>query len=117
MLTFIAIIHIIVAFSLIGLVLLQDSKGGAMGVFGGGSSSNVFGSTGGATFLAKATRYTAILFAATCIGMTYLTNKSSDSVVDEYLPQSTEQQAPVQQNTPTPEGASKTQPESTPDKQ
>ena len=51
MITFLAIIHIIACLGLIGLVLVQDSKGG--GVFTSQSGSNsVLGATG-ATSLAQ----------------------------------------------------------------
>jgi preprotein translocase subunit SecG len=86
MILFVTLVHFIVAALLITFVLVQDSKGG--GVFGMGSSSSnqVFSATGAANFLVKATRALAILFAVTCISLTYLTSKKSDSVVDDYLP-------------------------------
>ena len=90
MLSFLALVHIFLAIVLIIFVLLQDSKGGAMGVFGGGSSSSVFGSTGGTNFLASATKYTAILFSATCIYLAYATSHKGTSVIDGYVPTKTE---------------------------
>jgi len=93
MLTFIAIAHIIIAIILVTLILLQDSKGGAMGVLGGGGGSNtIFGSTGAASFLVKATRGIAILFAITCFTLAYMTSQKSGSVFDG---------APVTTQTPT----------------
>ena len=86
--TLLAFVHIGIALVLIFFVLLQDSKGGAAGVFGGGGgggSNTLFGATGAANFLVKATRWVAILFAATCIGLTYMTSKRS-SVLDQYVP-------------------------------
>ncbi|MEC9282173.1 MAG: preprotein translocase subunit SecG [Bdellovibrionota bacterium] len=81
MLTFISVIHILAALILIGLVLAQDSKSGGMGMLGGGSSS-VFGASGGANILVKATRTVAIVFAATCIGLTIMSANSTKSVID-----------------------------------
>jgi preprotein translocase subunit SecG len=84
MLTLIAIVHIVLALSLIGIVLIQDPKDGAMGVFGGGGSSNsFFGSTGAANFLTKATRVLAILFAACCLTLAYLNSHKGGSVMDQ----------------------------------
>lgn len=89
MFTFLTIIHMFVAVFLILFVLLQDSKGGAMGSLGGGASgsNSVFGSTGASSFLVKATRVVAILFAATCIILTVktvsLAGKSGPSVIDD----------------------------------
>lgn len=80
------IAHIVVAVLLIFLVLIQDSKGGAMGgMLGGGSSNTIFGATGAASFLVKLTRYVAILFAGSCIVLTIMSSKKSGSVVDDYV--------------------------------
>lgn len=83
MLTFIAVVHVLIALVLIVLVLLQDSKGGAMGGLGGGAgSSSVFGSTGAAPFLVKATRVTAFLFAINCVILSCTSTKREGSVLD-----------------------------------
>lgn len=85
MLTLVAIFHMLAAFGLIFLVLIQDPKGGAMGVFGagGGSSNSFFGSTGATSFLAKATRWLAILFATCCLLLAYLSTHKGSSVMDQ----------------------------------
>ncbi len=102
MLTTIAVLHIIFIVALIGLVLLQDSKGGALGAFGaGGGSSSVFGSGGGANFLVKATRTVAILFATTSLTLAYMTSGSSKSLTDDFIPQAkTEQTKSTTGSTP-----------------
>jgi preprotein translocase subunit SecG len=87
MLTLVAIIHIVLALSLIGFVLIQDPKDGAMGVFGGGGGSNsFFGSTGAANFLTKATRIIAILFAGCCLFLAYMNSHKGGSVMDQMTP-------------------------------
>ena len=88
LLTFVAIFHVLVAIFLIVLVLLQDSKGGAMGMLGGGGggSNTVFGSTGAGNFLTTATKWVAILFAVTCIALAYMTTQKDTSVLDDYVP-------------------------------
>ena len=71
------------AICIVALILVQDPKGGAMGVFGGGGGSQtVFGSSGGGDFLTKATRMLAIIFAATSISLAYMTSSKSKSVLD-----------------------------------
>ena len=104
MLLFVTIIHFIVAVLLVTLVLLQDSKGG--GAFGMGSSGSnqVLSATGAANFLVTMTRTMAILFALTCISLTYLTTRKSSSVVDDLVPQAASQQPPTQ-NTPAEKSA------------
>lgn len=83
--TFIAVLHIIVALILIGLVLIQDSKGGGalgMGGGGGGGSNSVFGATGASTLAAKMTRIVAVIFALTSIGLSVISARESKSVID-----------------------------------
>ena len=58
----ITILHIIVCVGLILVVLLQTGKGAEIGaVFGGGSSSTIFGSSGAGNFLTKLTTAMAII--------------------------------------------------------
>ncbi len=85
MLTFVAIVHVIIALGLVLFVLLQDPKGGAAGVFGGGGggSNSLFGSTGAGNFLTSTTKWLAILFAVTCITLTYLTSHNTSSIMDD----------------------------------
>ena len=79
-------VHVLVALAIIGLVLLQHGKGADMGSgFGGGSSSSLFGATGSANFLSRATAALATVFFILSLALAYLaTNRprESDSVVD-----------------------------------
>ncbi|MEQ1722799.1 MAG: preprotein translocase subunit SecG [Pseudobdellovibrio sp.] len=85
MITFLAVVHIIACLGLVGLVLLQDSKGG--GVFTTqASSSSVLGAGGAATLAQTATKVIAALFAATCIGLSIMSARSEKSVVDSVVP-------------------------------
>lgn len=88
MLTLVAVIHVLIALGLVLFVLLQDPKGGAAGVFGGGGggSNSLFGATGAGNFLTSTTKWLAIFFAVTCVGLTYLTSHNTDSVMDDYVP-------------------------------
>ena len=104
MLLFITIVHFIVAVMLIVMVLIQDSKGG--GVFGMGSSGSnqVFSATGAANFLVKATRFLAVMFAVTCLTLTYITSKNhGSSVVDDYIPAAAAPAAPKDATSQKPE--------------
>jgi len=78
--------HVLIALAIIGLVLLQHGKGADMGSgFGGGASSSLFGATGSANFLSRATALLATLFFLTSLGLAYLaTNKprSGGGVLD-----------------------------------
>src|SRR5689334_15488861 len=79
-------IHVLIALVIIGLVLLQHGKGADMGSgFGGGSSGSLFGATGSANFLSRATAVLATIFFLTSLGLAYLaTNKpkSGGGVLD-----------------------------------
>lgn len=75
--TLILVVHVVVAVAVIGLVLLQHGKGADVGAsFGGGSSGSLFGATGSANFLSRATAVLAAIFFATSLGLAYVaTNK------------------------------------------
>src|SRR3954470_7829594 len=93
----IIIVHVLVALAIIGLVLLQHGKGADMGSgFGGGSAGSLFGATGSANFLSRATAVLATLFFLLSLGLAYLaTNrpKESGGVMDRPV-----QQQPAQKN-------------------
>jgi preprotein translocase subunit SecG len=101
--TIVIVLHVLVALAIIGLVLLQHGKGADMGSgFGGGASGSLFGATGSANFLSRATAVLATLFFVTSLALAYLaTNKprSSGGVLDTVK---TQQSAPV-----VPDGAPK----------
>ena len=72
-LTVILVFHVIVALAVIGLVLLQHGKGADMGSgFGGGSSGSLFGASGSANFLSRATAVLATVFFLTSLALAYL---------------------------------------------
>ena len=76
-LTLIIVVHVLIALAIIGLVLLQHGKGADMGSgFGGGASGSLFGASGSANFLSRATAALATVFFLTSLGLAYLaTNK------------------------------------------
>jgi preprotein translocase subunit SecG len=82
----IIVLHVLVALAIIGLVLLQHGKGADMGSgFGGGASSSLFGATGSANFLSRATAALATVFFILSLVLAYLATtqpRDSGSVVD-----------------------------------
>jgi preprotein translocase subunit SecG len=71
--TVLIVLHVLVALSIIGLVLLQHGKGADMGSgFGGGASGSLFGATGSANFLSRTTAVLATLFFLSSLGLAYL---------------------------------------------
>lgn len=72
------LVHIAVAITICGLVLLQHGKGADMGAaFGSGSSGSVFGASGSANFLSRSTAVLAAVFFFTSLGLTYLGSTKS----------------------------------------
>lgn len=85
------VLHIIAAVLLVGLVLVQDSKGAMGSSFGGGSSSSsILGPTGAPNFLFKATKWVVVIFALTSLALTKLSVEKSSSVLDTVAPATTE---------------------------
>lgn len=79
------VIHLILALGLIGVVLLQRSEGGGLGIGGGGGGGGgVMSSRSAATALGKITWVLAIAFLCTSITLTVISAKNSgdSSVVD-----------------------------------
>jgi len=67
------VVHVIVAVTLIGFVLLQHGKGADMGAaFGSGSSGSLFGAAGSANFLSRTTAILATVFFLTSLTLTYI---------------------------------------------
>jgi preprotein translocase subunit SecG len=91
--TVILTLHIIAGLSVIGLVLLQHGKGADMGAaFGSGASGSLFGATGSANFLSRATAALAAVFFLTSLGLSYIATsqpRTSGSVMDSAPVQTT----------------------------
>ena len=71
------IINIILAVLLIGVVLLQKSEGGALGI--GASQDTFVSSRSAGNFLSKATAIIATLFILTSISLTIMSQKNLPS--------------------------------------
>ncbi|MGH8729946.1 MAG: preprotein translocase subunit SecG [Burkholderiales bacterium] len=80
--TVILILHMLAAAAMIGLVLLQHGKGADMGAaFGSGSSGSLFGASGSANFLSRATAILAAVFFLTSLGLTYISSSTIETGV------------------------------------
>ncbi len=66
----IIVIHVLLGLSIVGLILMQQSKGADAGsAFGTGSAGSVFGAQGAASFLSRTTAIMAALFFMTSLGL------------------------------------------------
>lgn len=73
--TLLQVLQIVSALAVIGLVLLQHGKGADMGAaFGSGASGSVFGATGSANFLSRATAVCAAVFFLSTLAMAFFIN-------------------------------------------
>ena len=102
------VLHILAAVAVVGLVLLQHGKGADMGAaFGSGASGSLFGATGSANFLSRATAVLATLFFVTSLGLTYFSaSKNQPDVASVPVPAQSQPLAPAQpQGEPSKAGA------------
>jgi preprotein translocase subunit SecG len=77
-LTLILAVQLLAALTMIGLVLVQHGKGADMGAsFGSGASGSLFGATGSANFLSRATAACATLFFVCTLALAYFGNNAS----------------------------------------
>src|SRR5216110_111169 len=84
MIVLLFIVHVFIAIALIGVVLLQKSEGGALGMGGGGMSGFMTGRST-ANLLTRTTAVLAALFFLTSIALVMLSNagRAPRSLVDE----------------------------------
>ena len=111
MYTFVLTLHVLLAFSLVVLVLLQQGKGADAGaVMGGGGANTVFGVGGASSLLVRLTTFIAIMFMLTSVGLVKLAlggsgqvgtrgNALSGSVLDTVSKGATQEGAPSDANT------------------
>jgi preprotein translocase subunit SecG len=96
MATFLLVIHLMIAAALVGVVLLQRSEGGALGIGGGGGGGGGFlTGRGTANLLTRVTAGLAAAFFVTSLLLTILAgaNKPQGSLIGR--------EAPATQQTPT----------------
>jgi preprotein translocase subunit SecG len=110
------VLHVLVALAIIGLVLLQHGKGADMGSgFGGGASGSLFGATGSANFLSRATAVLAAIFFLLSLALAYVATNRPVEQGGGVMDTVRQQQDAVRQNQnqppkPAPEPAQKPAP-------
>lgn len=88
-------VQVVSSLSIIVLVLLQQGKGADMGSsFGGGSAGSLFGATGAANFLSRMTKWAAIIFFASTIGLAWASHHPTGSILDGGVMQGFDRQTP-----------------------
>ncbi|MGH8619854.1 MAG: preprotein translocase subunit SecG [Burkholderiales bacterium] len=73
-------VQMLTALAMIGLILIQHGKGADMGAaFGSGSSGSLFGASGSANFLSRATAVLATVFFVTSLGLTWFSTHRTEA--------------------------------------
>ena len=94
MFTFLLVVQAIVAASLVGVILMQRSEGGGLGV--GGSSSGFMTARGAADFLTRTTAVLATIFVVLAIALAAIAGVSRQpATIDTSLANQTAPVAPV----------------------
>ena len=90
MIVLLFIIHVAIAVSLVGVILLQKSEGGALGMGGGGMSGFMTGRST-ANLLTRTTGFLAIAFFVTSVMLVVLSNRTGtpQSLIDQGVAPST----------------------------
>jgi preprotein translocase subunit SecG len=87
MTNFLLVIHLMLAIAMIGVVLLQRSEGGALGIggSGGGGMGNFLSGRGTANLLTRTTAVLAACFMATSILLTIMANveRGPESIIEQ----------------------------------
>lgn len=79
MYTALIVLHVIVAFIMVGVILLQAGKGAEIGAAFGGSSQTVFGARGASTMLSKLTAVAATIFMVSSLSLAILSKQKNYS--------------------------------------
>jgi len=79
------VIHVILAVSLIAVVLLQRSEGGALGIGGGGGMSGFMTGRGASNLLTRTTAILALCFMLTSLSLAWLAGRAParHSILDQ----------------------------------
>jgi len=113
--TILLVVQIITSFTIIVLVLLQQGKGADMGsAFGSGSAGSLFGATGAANFLSRATKWAAVVFFMTTMALAYIANSGDrvddTGIMDSFVPEQSVPSVPGALPVPGQPGADATVP-------
>jgi preprotein translocase subunit SecG len=104
MATVILVIHCMLAFAMIGVVLIQKSEGGGLGV-GGGGMSGFMTTRGQANLLTRTTSILAVALVVTSSSLSILSSRShqaGSSILDKVSPVSAPQAPETAPETPSP---------------
>jgi preprotein translocase subunit SecG len=84
---FLTVVQAVIAAALVGVVLMQRSEGGGLGIGGGGSPGGLMNARGAADFLTRTTKWLAVLFVTLAIALAAIavdttTGRDIDTTLD-----------------------------------
>ena len=87
MIILLLVVHILIAITLVGVILLQKSEGGALGMGGGGMSGFMTGRST-ANLLTRTTAILAVLFMVTSLSLVWFSNRghAPQSIIEQGAP-------------------------------
>lgn len=87
MIILLLVVHILIAIALVGIILLQKSEGGALGMGGGGMSGFMTGRST-ANLLTRTTAILAVLFIVTSLSLVWFSNRghAPRSIIEQGAP-------------------------------
>ena len=85
MTTVLLMIHLLLALALVGVVLIQRSEGGGLGIGGGGDMGGLMSGRGTANFLTRTTAILAACFMASSMLLAYVSARdvAPESILEE----------------------------------
>ena len=86
MFLFLTVVQALVAAALVGVILMQRSEGGGLGI--GGSPTGMLSARGAADFLTRATRWLAILFVVLSITLAAIAAETGSASIESTLDRS-----------------------------
>jgi preprotein translocase subunit SecG len=103
MIVLLFVVHVAIALALVGVILLQKSEGGALGMGGGGMSGFMTGRST-ANLLTRTTAFLAIAFFVTSVLLVWLSNHTgaARSIIDQGTAPTTQEAPAAPPSAPTP---------------
>ncbi|HWE74483.1 MAG TPA: preprotein translocase subunit SecG [Stellaceae bacterium] len=88
MITVILVVHLMLAVALVGVIMVQKSEGGALGMGGGGGMSGFMTGRSAANLLTRTTAIIAACFFATSIALALISShqRAPSSIIDSGAP-------------------------------
>jgi preprotein translocase subunit SecG len=102
LMTFLLVVHALLALALVGVILMQRSEGGGLGI-GGGSGGGLVSARGAADLLTRTTAILATLFIVSSLGLAMLAGAArKERPIDTTLarPAAEAPAAPAQEQVP-----------------